>query len=487
MASRRLGTVSGLTPDGRVAQHEAVADRKVRSGPGPVPRNRSVVVTDLRATGAGLRRDPPQRVVVASSRPEVLRLLRRVVRHAGHLVVEAQHGLEVLALLRASSDAPSMYVLDWDLPTLTALELCRLLRQHPGGAGWYVLLVSGHSRGGDLLEALAAGADDVLVRPFRPLEAVARLRVGERVLASHKPRPQTVAAVLREALDSPGGEVVVRRGEVVGRIFVHEARVAWVHISTESSSIESLFADGAPGEGTEGLSAGPGAPRPPGNLAAVRAALEEGRRHGLPFSEVLVERGLIDRAELSRRLRAWLAHKLRQILALSPATALFVPHARRHHGGLSFRLDELLPPELVALGPRLEAGAAPPPAATGADSLFDRPVTGDFRVEQPPALDELLTIDPRLGAVLVDVGSGRTVARVGEPLDRDLLWATVRYLGALADAREVDSMLVTTGGGHHLVAQVPGRPRHYLIAVLPPGGASMAAARALLTSVARRI
>jgi DNA-binding response OmpR family regulator len=79
-------------------------------------------------------------------------------------------------------DAPELAVLDWMMPGVEGVEICRRLRTTPGFELVYIILVT--SRGGteDLSYGLAAGANDYITKPFDPVELQARVRVGERMV-----------------------------------------------------------------------------------------------------------------------------------------------------------------------------------------------------------------------------------------------------------------------------------------------------------------
>ena len=79
-------------------------------------------------------------------------------------------------------NAPDLAVLDWMMPGVEGVEICRRLRTTPGFELVYIILVT--SRGGkeDLSYGLAAGANDYITKPFDPVELQARVRVGERMV-----------------------------------------------------------------------------------------------------------------------------------------------------------------------------------------------------------------------------------------------------------------------------------------------------------------
>ncbi|MDQ6951347.1 MAG: diguanylate cyclase [Mariprofundales bacterium] len=85
-----------------------------------------------------------------------------------------------------AEDAPKLLILDWMMPGLNGLELCRRLRQREQEQGdgdyHYILLLTARNETGDLIEGMNAGADDYLTKPFNKGELRVRLRAGRRIL-----------------------------------------------------------------------------------------------------------------------------------------------------------------------------------------------------------------------------------------------------------------------------------------------------------------
>ncbi len=113
-----------------------------------------------------------------------------VYRHliTGHLkewgfdFVCANDGRAAWELL-AKPDAPRLALLDWVLPGVDGVELCRRLRQRPETELYtYTILLTAKSEKQEMLEAMDAGADDFLAKPFDPPELKARLLVGKRIV-----------------------------------------------------------------------------------------------------------------------------------------------------------------------------------------------------------------------------------------------------------------------------------------------------------------
>ena len=90
----------------------------------------------------------------------------------------AWHALETLK----GKDAPELVVLDWMMPGLEGIEICRRLRTTPGFELVYIILLTSRDSKEDLAYGLAAGANDYIAKPFDSVELESRVRVGERMV-----------------------------------------------------------------------------------------------------------------------------------------------------------------------------------------------------------------------------------------------------------------------------------------------------------------
>jgi diguanylate cyclase (GGDEF)-like protein len=79
-------------------------------------------------------------------------------------------------------DAPALAILDWMMPGMTGLEVCRLVRQMNRERYTYILLLTSRSQKEDLIEGMEAGADDYVTKPFDQHELKVRLRAGTRII-----------------------------------------------------------------------------------------------------------------------------------------------------------------------------------------------------------------------------------------------------------------------------------------------------------------
>jgi two-component system, cell cycle response regulator len=121
------------------------------------------------------------RILIADDDPVSCHLLDRLLHKWGYEVIAAHGGTEAWEVLQAN-DAPRVALLDWMMPGLDGLEICRRIRARSSQAYVYIMLLTANDKIGNVVEGLESGADDYLTKPFHPQELRARLRVGLRML-----------------------------------------------------------------------------------------------------------------------------------------------------------------------------------------------------------------------------------------------------------------------------------------------------------------
>jgi two-component system, cell cycle response regulator len=140
-------------------------------------------------------------------------LITTCLRDWGFDFMLAKDGIEARELLE--SRAPTLALLDWILPGISGIDLCREIRKRTSTEQYvYTVMLTGKNKREDLVEAMEAGADDFLAKPFDPAELKVRLLAGQRIIRLHR---ELVAAreSLRFAATHDSLTNLENRGEII--------------------------------------------------------------------------------------------------------------------------------------------------------------------------------------------------------------------------------------------------------------------------------
>ena len=121
------------------------------------------------------------KILIADDESVSRRFLQSLLIKWGYDVVSCEDGGAAWEQLR-SPDAPRMALLDWMMPGLNGVDVCRELRRLLPQPYTYILLLTAKDAKENIVEGLESGADDYLTKPFNPHELKARIRVGLRLL-----------------------------------------------------------------------------------------------------------------------------------------------------------------------------------------------------------------------------------------------------------------------------------------------------------------
>ncbi len=108
-------------------------------------------------------------------------LMKRMLQTSGFDVITAENGREALQRL-SSEDSPRLALLDWMMPELDGLGVCREIRAGGNNSYVYIVLLTARESPEDIVTGLKAGADDYLTKPCHLAELKARLHAGRRIL-----------------------------------------------------------------------------------------------------------------------------------------------------------------------------------------------------------------------------------------------------------------------------------------------------------------
>ena len=135
-------------------------------------------MTTLRPTVLLVEDEPAQREVLAYN-----------LDAEGFAVTSASNGEEALALIKEA--IPDLILLDWMMPLVSGLEVCRRLKQRPETRAIPIIMLSARSEDVDKVRGLETGADDYVIKPYSMVELMARLRAQLR-----RTRPSAVGITL---------------------------------------------------------------------------------------------------------------------------------------------------------------------------------------------------------------------------------------------------------------------------------------------------
>ena len=139
-------------------------------------------------------------VLVVEDEPPLQKLLAYNLEAAGFETAQAFDGEEAVTLIEERP--PDLLLLDWMLPQLSGIELCRRLRRRPETARLPIIMLTARGEEHDRLRGLETGADDFVTKPFSPAELIARVRAvlrrvrpafAEQVLTFHDLRMDLTA------------------------------------------------------------------------------------------------------------------------------------------------------------------------------------------------------------------------------------------------------------------------------------------------------
>jgi DNA-binding response OmpR family regulator len=130
----------------------------------------------LRANG---QRPARSRVLVVEDERDIADLIKHTLERAGDIDVEIAAGGD-LALKAAAAHVPDLVLLDLNLPVISGLEVCRLLRSRSATKTVPIIMLTARSSENDRVVGLDVGADDYITKPFSTRELAARVRAALR-------------------------------------------------------------------------------------------------------------------------------------------------------------------------------------------------------------------------------------------------------------------------------------------------------------------
>ena len=167
------------------------------------------------------------KVLIADDDVVSRHLLETMLTRWGYEVAVTRDGTEAWEVLQRI-DAPPMAILDWMMPGLDGVEVCRKVRRLGQEPYIYLLLLTTKGRKENLIEGLDAGADDYLTKPFDPHELQVRLRTGKRIVTLQAELIEAREALRVQATHDPLTGIWNRRAilEILGNELARSRREA---------------------------------------------------------------------------------------------------------------------------------------------------------------------------------------------------------------------------------------------------------------------
>lgn len=157
-----------------------------------------------------------KRILIADDSQVARTVLVKRLKSMGFEVTVVENGRDAWNVL-SREDSPDIALLDWIMPDIEGIEICRRLRAEERDRYIYIIMVTTKGDISDMTLALDAGADDFIVKPFDPLELDARVRTGIRIL-DYASRLRAANQELRQIATHDSLTLCLNRGAIVDRL-----------------------------------------------------------------------------------------------------------------------------------------------------------------------------------------------------------------------------------------------------------------------------
>ncbi len=170
------------------------------------------------------------KILIAEDDPGFRHLLEETLTRWGYEVIAARDGSEAWQALRAD-DPPRLAILDWLMPEMDGVELCRRVRKELPEPYTYLILLTSQQKNEDLVTGMEAGADDYITKPLKANELRVRLNAGRRIVELHH-------ALAAHASDL---EAANRDLEAFSYAIAHDLLKSLLSIGEYAKSIQDMY------------------------------------------------------------------------------------------------------------------------------------------------------------------------------------------------------------------------------------------------------
>ena len=134
------------------------------------------------------------KVLIAEDNVMYRKVLCRNVESWGHEPVAAEDGMQALEILKRDG-APRLVILDWQMPGMDGIDVCRRVKRDPEHPFTYVIMLTSRDAQEDMVAGLDAGADDYLTKPIDPKVLHSRLSAAERIVKLVPPKEWAIPRI----------------------------------------------------------------------------------------------------------------------------------------------------------------------------------------------------------------------------------------------------------------------------------------------------
>ena len=167
------------------------------------------------------------RVLVAEDDASSRKILAKMLEQWDYQVIAVENGQAAMEVFQ-SPNPPILAMLDWEMPGMSGIDVCRQLRQRDGDRPTYIILLTMRTDEEDMVTGLRAGADDYVTKPFNRDELHARIAAGRRIVEL-----QDALSMRISELETATAQVQALQGIIPICVYCHRIRDAqedWLRI-----------------------------------------------------------------------------------------------------------------------------------------------------------------------------------------------------------------------------------------------------------------
>jgi two-component system phosphate regulon response regulator PhoB len=149
-------------------------------------------------------------ILVVEDEESIASIIKYNLKREGYIILSSQDGLDAVSVVKTHK--PDLILLDWMLPGISGIEVCRIIRSTPEVCNIPIIMISARGEEVDKITGLDKGADDYIAKPFSPPELIARIRA---VLRRMRPAFSSKSLEFRDVKLDLASHSVVRNGSEI--------------------------------------------------------------------------------------------------------------------------------------------------------------------------------------------------------------------------------------------------------------------------------